>query len=106
MELYRNNGEKLREKNLSWVDIFEEIPIKVSNSSLVSAFMTEPEADSPVTLSDYDRLQLSTNPFMERNMEFLIDCMDDLSMEQQKFQFYYRNLSRQQQQTWLQKRRK
>ncbi|KAI3798527.1 hypothetical protein L1987_33804 [Smallanthus sonchifolius] len=42
-----------------------------------------------------------------RNMEFLIDCMDDLSMEQQKFQFYYRNLSRQQaqQQTWLQKRR-
>jgi len=110
MELYRNNefnGEKLREKNLTWVDIFEEIPIKVSNSALVSAFMTELEADSPVTQSDYDRLQLSTNPFMERNMEFLIECMDDLSMEQQKFQFYYRNLSRQQaqQQTWLQKRR-
>ncbi|KVI08491.1 JAB1/Mov34/MPN/PAD-1 [Cynara cardunculus var. scolymus] len=86
MELYRNNdfnGEKLREKNLTWVDIFEEIP------------------------SDYDRLQLSTIPVMERNMEFLIECMDDLSMEQQKFQFYYRNLSRQQaqQQTWLQKRR-
>lgn len=64
-------------------------------------------------------------------MEFLIECMDDLSMEQQKvgfffwgililwfnemtkfllcfqFQFYYRNLSRQQsqQQAWLQKRR-
>ncbi|KAL1535248.1 Eukaryotic translation initiation factor 3 subunit H [Salvia divinorum] len=33
--------------------------------------------------------------------------MDDLSMEQQKFQFYYRNLSRQeaQKQAWLQKRR-
>ncbi|GJX56352.1 eukaryotic translation initiation factor 3 subunit H [Tanacetum coccineum] len=110
MELYRSNefnGEKLREKNLSWVDIFEEIPIKVSNSALVSAFMTELEADSPVTQSDYDRLQLSTNPFMERNMEFLIECMDDLSVEQQKFQLYYRNLSRQQaqQQTWLQKRR-
>uniref|UniRef100_A0A5B6Z2S2 Eukaryotic translation initiation factor 3 subunit H n=1 Tax=Davidia involucrata TaxID=16924 RepID=A0A5B6Z2S2_DAVIN len=77
MDLYRNNnftGEKLREKNLSWVDIFEEIPIKVSNSALISA---------------------------------LIECMDDLSMEQQKFQFYYRNLSRQQaqQQAWLQKRR-
>lgn len=72
---------------------------------------------------------------MERNVEFLIECMDDLSMEQQKvsfilflfiqllciyffrpinikppsfqFQFYYRNLSRQQaqQQAWLQKRR-
>ncbi|KAJ9147251.1 hypothetical protein P3X46_029430 [Hevea brasiliensis] len=110
MELYRSNnftGEKLRERNLSWVDIFEEIPIKVSNSALISAFMTELEADSPITQCDYDRLQLSTNPFMERNVEFLIECMDELSMEQQKFQFYYRNLSRQQaqQQAWLQKRR-
>ncbi|KAK4387970.1 Eukaryotic translation initiation factor 3 subunit H [Sesamum angolense] len=110
MELYRSNnftGEKLREKNLSWVDIFEEIPIKVSNSALVSAFMTELEADTPVSQCDYDRLQLSTSPFLERNVEFLIECMDDLSMEQQKFQFYYRNLSRQQaqQQAWLQKRR-
>lgn len=86
--------------------------IKVSNSALISAFMTELEADTPVIqvymwslywkfcmifmnsrvliLSvwllqcDYDRLQLSTSPFQERNMEFLIECMDDLSMEQQK----------------------
>ncbi|TQD69638.1 hypothetical protein C1H46_044829 [Malus baccata] len=110
MDLYRTNnftGEKLREKNLSWVDIFEEIPIKVSNSALISAFMTELEADTPVVQCDYDRLQLSTSPFLERNMEFLIECMDDLSMEQQKFQYYYRNLSRQQaqQQAWIQKRR-
>ncbi|TYH55520.1 hypothetical protein ES332_D09G240700v1 [Gossypium tomentosum] len=110
MELYRANsftGEKLREKNLSWMDIFEEIPIKVSNSALISAFMTELESDTPVTQCDYDRLQLSSNPYMERNMEFLIECMDDLSVEQQKFQFYYRSLSRQQaqQQAWLQKRR-
>ncbi|XWS13289.1 hypothetical protein CRYUN_Cryun36dG0024700 [Craigia yunnanensis] len=110
MELDRVNnftGEKLREKNLSWVDIFEEIPIKVSNSALISAFMTELESDTPITQCDYDCLQLSTNPYMERNMEFLIECMDDLSMEQQKFQFYYRSLSRQQaqQQAWFQKRR-
>ncbi|KAJ6338821.1 hypothetical protein OIU76_008309 [Salix suchowensis] len=110
MDLYRNNnftGEKLREKNLSWVDIFEEIPIKVSNSALISAFMTGLEADTPVTQCDYDRLQLSTSPYLERNVEFLIDSMDDLSIEQQKFQYHYRNLSRQQaqQQAWLQKRR-
>ncbi|EOY05016.1 Eukaryotic translation initiation factor 3 subunit H isoform 3, partial [Theobroma cacao] len=90
MELYRANsftGEKYGffvEKNLSWVDIFEEIPIKVANSALISAFMTELESDTPVTQCDYDRLQLSTTPYMERNMEFLIECMDDLSMEQQK----------------------
>uniref|UniRef100_A0A1D1XP85 Eukaryotic translation initiation factor 3 subunit H n=1 Tax=Anthurium amnicola TaxID=1678845 RepID=A0A1D1XP85_9ARAE len=110
MDLYRHNnftGEKLREKNLTWVDIFEEIPIKVSNSALISAFMTELETDSPVTQCDFDRLQLSANPFVQRNMEFLIECMEDLTVEQQKFQYYYRNLSRQQaqQQAWLQKRR-
>ncbi|CAA7020773.1 unnamed protein product [Microthlaspi erraticum] len=110
MELYRGGnftGEKLREKNFSWMDIFEEIPIKVSNSALVSAFMTELETDTPVSQGDYDRLHSSTTPFLENNMEFLIKCMDDLSMEQQKFQYYYRNLSRQQaqQQAWLQKRR-
>ncbi|KAI4311707.1 hypothetical protein MLD38_036582 [Melastoma candidum] len=110
MDLHRNNnftGEKLREKNLSWVDIFEDIPIKVTNSSLVSAFMTDLEADSPVTQCDLNRLQFSSTPFVTRNMEFLIECMVDMSAEQQKFQFYYRNLSRQQaqQQGWLQKRR-
>ncbi|XP_072071400.1 eukaryotic translation initiation factor 3 subunit H-like isoform X2 [Arachis hypogaea] len=104
MELYRSNnftGEKLREKNLSWVDIFEEIPV----SSISLTFMLS-TAVFPLQC-DYDRLQLSTSSLMERNMEFLIECMDDLSLEQQKFQFYYRSLSRQQaqQQAWLQKRR-
>ncbi|XP_022761780.1 eukaryotic translation initiation factor 3 subunit H isoform X2 [Durio zibethinus] len=89
------------------IETFMNYQIKVSNSALISAFMTELESDTPVTQCDYDRLQLSTNPYMERNMEFLIECMDDLSMEQQKFQFYNRSLSRQQaqQQAWLQKRR-
>eukprot|EP00246_Nothoceros_aenigmaticus_P003895 TRINITY_DN15123_c0_g1_i1.p1 TRINITY_DN15123_c0_g1~~TRINITY_DN15123_c0_g1_i1.p1 ORF type:complete len:351 (+),score=61.13 TRINITY_DN15123_c0_g1_i1:26-1054(+) len=110
MDLYRTQnfvGEKLREKNMTWRDIFEEIPVRVSNSVLVSALMTELETTSPATQCDFDRLVLSTNPFVEKNLEFLIECMDDLSMEQQKFQYYYRNVSRQQsqQQAWLQKRR-
>ncbi|KAL3694955.1 hypothetical protein R1sor_008606 [Riccia sorocarpa] len=110
MELYRTEnfkGEKLREKNMAWTDIFEEIPVKIANSALVSSVMTELETDAPATQCDFDRLVLSTSPFMEKNLEFLIECMDDLGMEQQKFQYYYRNLSRQQgqQQAWLQKRR-
>ncbi|VAH47137.1 unnamed protein product [Triticum turgidum subsp. durum] len=81
--------------------------IKVSNSALVSAFMKELEPESPVSQCDFDRLKLSTAPFMERNLEFMIGCMDGLSSEQNKFQYYYRNLGRQQsqQQAWLQKRR-
>lgn len=37
---------------------------------------------------DFDRLKLSTAPFMERNLEFLIGCMDDLSSEQNKVIFW------------------
>ncbi|KAJ0485836.1 hypothetical protein HanLR1_Chr14g0535311 [Helianthus annuus] len=55
--------------------------ISVSNLALVGAFMTKPEAGSPVTKSDYDRQKLSTDPFIERKMEFLIESVDDLSME-------------------------
>lgn len=100
-------GEKFREKNLSWVDTFEEIPIKATNSALISAFMTELEPDSPVTQCDFDRLQLSSNPFMELNLDLMSVCLDNLAGQQQTLQFYYRNLSRQQaqQQSWLHNRR-
>ncbi|KAH1189843.1 Eukaryotic translation initiation factor 3 subunit H [Glycine max] len=93
MELYHNNNftrEKLREKNLSWVDIFEETRF-ISNQS---ALMTELEPDTLVNQfvftyvvplqCDYDHLQLSTSSLMERNTIFFIQCMDDLSLEQQK----------------------
>lgn len=110
MELYRSNsftGEKLREKNLTWVDIFEEIPIKVSNSPLISATMTELESDSPVTQCDYDRLHFSSTPYLEKNVELMIKSIDELAGCQQSLQQYYRNVSRvqAQQQQWLQKRR-
>ena len=55
---------------------------------------------------DFDKLDLSTNPFLERNLEFLIECLDDLGVEQNKFQYHQRAIQRQQAQqtTWLQKR--
>ena len=60
-----------------------------------------------VVQADLDRLSMSTNPFLEKSLEFLSECMDDLAAEQQKVAFYQRNLSRQQlqQAQWLQKRR-
>lgn len=110
MELYRASnftGERLAANNITWRSIFDEIPITVANSTLVSALMEDLEPPATASQADFDRLTLSTNPFMEKNLEFLIECMDDLSMEQQKFQYYARNVSRQQAQqaAWLQKRR-
>jgi translation initiation factor 3 subunit H len=59
------------------------------------------------TQGDLDRLNLSVAPFLEKNIESLLDCVDDLVLEQQKVTTYHKNVARQAQQmtTWLQKRK-
>jgi translation initiation factor 3 subunit H len=54
-----------------------------------------------------DQLDLSFNPFLETNLEFLNACMDDLSAESQKGVYHARAVARQQAQQaqWVQKRR-
>jgi len=108
MKLYRTQSftkDSLNKSNVSYKDIFEEIPIRIHNSLLSSALLYElQEAGAE---SDFEKLDLSTNPFLEKNLEFLVECLDDLSSEQTKLQYYQRNLQRQlvQQNQWLQKRR-
>jgi hypothetical protein len=44
------------------------------------------------------RLNLSIAPVLEKNMEFLNDCLDDLMVEQNKLSMYHQQLRRHQQQ--------
>lgn len=112
IDIYKKGGvslsaEKLKEANIGWEDIFEEIPIVVHNSPLVTALMAQIEPTSETTQADYDRLSLSLAPALEQNVEFLNDCLEDVQAEQQKLSYHHRNLARNQQQLaqWLQKRR-
>jgi len=121
LKCYRLTDEciKLREteKN-SFIDprnIFEQVPIKLTNPALVQALLAdvadgvhddhialehEDELDSrrlsSATVNDttFDRLDLSTNPYLEKHLEFLCGWVDDLSAEQQKFQYFSRQLAR------------
>jgi len=80
-------------------NIFEELPIKMTNPTLVKTLLYDVadgrhgayHGDLDCT---FDRLDLSTNPFLEKHLEFLCSWVDDLAAEQHKFQFYTRNLSR------------
>jgi hypothetical protein len=36
--------------------------------------------------SDFARLELNTNPFLEKQLQLLIDCVDDLQQESNKLQ--------------------
>jgi len=98
----------------SYADIFEEIPIIVRNSRLVNASLYELE-DSRLLQTTSERnqaalnrfdylnpnrevgggpsfevLDLSMNSFLEKNLESLLDSLEELSNEQNKFQFYQR----------------
>lgn len=110
MNIYRTTdftAAQLIDKGLDWNNVFQEIPLTVTNSALVSALMSDLTVGLPATQADADTLNLSTNPFLEKNLEFLIDCMEDLQGESQKVAMFHRMLTRQQQQQaqWLQKRR-
>ena len=81
-------------------EIFQELPLKVRNSHLASALLLElqDEVGFPSTASDFSRLELHTNPFLEKQMQLLIECIDDLQQESHKMQQHERNLYRQKKQ--------
>lgn len=95
-------------------EIFEEVPIELTNPGLVQALLMDiedgvhPSSSQAVTQggvggyglydtkadTTFDRLDLSTNPYLEKHLEFLCGWVDDLAAEQQKFQYYSRQLAR------------
>ena len=64
-------------------------------------------AGTTATQGDLDRLNLSVAPFLEKNIESLLESVDDLVAEQQKVTTYHKAVARQAQgvASWLQKRR-
>ena len=92
--------------------IFEELPVTIRNPSLVKALLhnvstgqyqadndnnnNDNEVIAPVYEADttFDRLDLSTNPYLEKHLEFMCSWVDDLAHEQSKFQYYMRGLAR------------
>eukprot|EP00955_Chlamydomonas_euryale_P054426 355816-Chlamydomonas_euryale.AAC.5 len=73
----------------------------------MSALTCELEAPFAASAGDIDRLNLSVAPFLERNIDALLECVDDIVAEQQKVTTYHKTVARQAQAmaTWLQRRR-
>ncbi len=110
MELLKSGKNSFLEPS----HIFEELPVTMKNPSLVKALLHnvstgQYDADVPANGNNnstsevapaynadttLDRLDLSTNPYLEKHLEFLSTWVDDLSAEQGKFQYYMRSLAR------------
>jgi len=103
-----------KNKFLDPKEIFEELPLTIKNPSLVKALLhnvsngnyysdvsnthdvSNTEEGPPIYTVDttFDRLDLSTNPYLEKHLEFLCSWVDDLAVEQSKFQYYMKGLYR------------
>jgi len=106
MKQYAACGGNMTQESLKYSEILEEVPIRIHNSGLINAFLFE-QRQAETSTCDFDRLDLCTNPFLEKNLEFLCEWVDDLAMEMSRFQNYERQSQRQkaEQQRWIQKRK-
>ncbi|TSK20133.1 Eukaryotic translation initiation factor 3 subunit H [Bagarius yarrelli] len=95
----------LKKANIGFEDMFEEVPISIKNSHLMNVLMWDLEDKSSLT-DKHELLSLSSSNHLEKNLQLLMDRMDDMSQEIVKYNTYCRNLSKQQQQKhqYLQRR--
>jgi translation initiation factor 3 subunit H len=89
-------------------NIFEEVPVHLINPGLARTLLADVQVGGGLMASSaaagaeastsidttFDRLDLSTNPYLEKHLEFLSGWVDDLASEQHKFQYYTRQLAR------------
>ncbi|EFA78218.1 Mov34/MPN/PAD-1 family protein [Heterostelium album PN500] len=96
MELFRNHPysrERMDNAALSFADIFEQIPIRIHNAQLINALLYELRDDS---ISNFDRLNIGNNLYLEKVVEGMTDCVDSLSQEVSKVANYQRQYQQQQ----------
>jgi translation initiation factor 3 subunit H len=104
----RKTGITCNLKDLNSDDVFVEIPITIHNPLLVEAYLVEWAMGDPRSMNvQFESLDLENQTFLEKNVSFLLECLDDLTQEQQKLQYYERQAIRQQQQqkNFVEKRR-
>ncbi|KAG8467897.1 hypothetical protein KFE25_006949 [Diacronema lutheri] len=99
MALYREKQftpDALAAAKVSSTNVFQELPIKLHNSHVVMGLLLElEEGDDAVVEAQAASFEMSGGPYIEKHVELLIDCMDELSNESYKLQFYERNVQRQ-----------
>jgi translation initiation factor 3 subunit H len=108
--------EILQKTKLSYRDILAEVPVTVHNSHLLTSFLhtlpappSEAQVQQPTSLADLthnpvslplypsiDALDLSIDPYLEKTCDLLLDSIDAHYTDLNNFQFYQRQLGREQ----------
>lgn len=87
--------DKLKAANLAWNDVFEELPIRVQNSTLAKALLAQLEPAAAAEPAEAKELQLGSGPMLLKALDFMNEFLDEVVEEQQKvhmFSFPFRLL--------------
>lgn len=107
---------RLQKSKLSYRDVLVELPVTVHNSHLLTTYLhqlpsppTTSEVEEPTSLSDIrrddikvplypslDSLDLSIDPFLEKTCDLLLDSIETHYTELNNYQYYQRQLAREQ----------
>merc|ERR1712125_118248 len=99
MEKYTDmiSGNKSALNDFPSGNMFVEIPISIHSPVIVEAFLMDWAIADPVTTTQIEALDVENQVFLEKNVQLLIQSLQELSEEQQKMQMYERNAVRQDQ---------
>merc|ERR1712018_293134 len=99
MQLYSDkefSPEVIRKAGINFENMFDEVPIVVKNSHLVNSLCTELEELAPSD-NKYQFLDLATGSVLEKNLRLLMECVDEMSQDANRYFSFQRQLAKQKQ---------
>ena len=123
------NKRSLQKSGLRYHDILVELPVTIHNSHLLTsllhqlpasapkeelkfppnlaALQQDPNIPQPPLFPNYDSLDLSIDPFLEKTCDLLLESIENHHTEINNYQYYQRSLAREQAKitAWQQKRK-
>merc|ERR1719317_1626363 len=99
MKFYKDGDftpDAISKHTICFENIFEEIPVVLRNSHLCNALLCE-LADNTRQQQKFSSLDLGTSSMLEKNLRQLMECVDDVAVDTNKYLNFQRNNFRQQQ---------
>lgn len=99
MKFYGNKDgdyspENIKAMGINFENMFEEIPITIKNSHLMNSLLCEIEDDMQEKQT-FDYLDLGTSSVLEKNLRLLMESVDEVSMDANKYVNYLRQAQKQ-----------
>jgi translation initiation factor 3 subunit H len=88
--------EKFDASAMRSTEIFEEIPVQITNSYLLTGFLSQIQNTKEMAPS-FETLGVSSSHYLERTVDLLLQGAENLGQEQGKFQYYHKQVARQNQ---------